>query len=73
MRKFAESTAPSLLNDPYFVFGEDTKALFDLYNPQKYVDVYQVIAADGHIAVVSSTPSATFDKIESFIKAKAGS
>jgi hypothetical protein len=31
-----------------------------------------VIAPDGHIAVVSSTPPATFDKIESFIKPKTG-
>lgn len=73
MRKFAESVAPKLLHDPHFVFGEDTKALFDLYNPHKFIDVYQVIGADGHIALVSSTPSATFDKIQSFLKAKTGS
>jgi thiol-disulfide isomerase/thioredoxin len=73
IRKFAEPVALKLLNDPHFVFGDDTKALFDLYNPHKFVDVYQVIAPDGHVAVVSSTPSATFDKIEGFIKPKIGS
>ena len=70
MHKFVEQTAPKLLNDPHFVIGDDTKALFDLYNPHKFVDVYQVIAPDGHVAVVSSTPSATFDKIQHFIKPK---
>lgn len=73
MHKFVEQTAPQLLNDPHFVIGDDTKALFDLYNPHKFVDVYQVIAPDGHIAVASSTPSVTFGKIESFIKPKTGS
>jgi thiol-disulfide isomerase/thioredoxin len=73
MHKFVEQTAPKLLNDRHFVIGDDTKALFDLYNPHKFVDVYQVIAPDGHVAVVSSTPSATFGKIERFIKPKTGS
>ena len=73
IRKFAEPVALKLLNDPHFVFGDDTKALFDLYNPHKFVDVYQVIAPDGHVAVVSSTPSATFNKIDGFIKPKTGS
>ena len=72
MHKFVEQTAPKLLNDPHFVFGNDTKTLFDLYNPHKFVDVYQVIAPDRHIAVVSSTPSVTFGKIEHFIKPKNG-
>jgi thiol-disulfide isomerase/thioredoxin len=73
MHKFVEQTAPKLLNDPHFVIGDDTEALFDLYNPHKFVDVYQVIAPDGHVAVVSSTPSVTFDKIQRFIKPKSGS
>lgn len=73
MHTFVKQSAPTLLNDPHFVIGDDTKALFDLYNPRKFIDVYQVIAADGHVAVVSSTPSATFDKIETFIKPKNGS
>ena len=73
MHQFVEQAAPKLLNDPHFVIGDDTKALFDLYNPHKFVDVYQVIAPDGHVAVVSSTPSATFGKIASFIKPKTGS
>ncbi|KDM65698.1 MULTISPECIES: peroxiredoxin [unclassified Acidiphilium] len=71
MHKFVEEVAPKLLNDPHFVIGEDTKALFDLYNPHHYIDVYQVIAPDGRIAVDSSTPSATFGKIERFIQPKA--
>ncbi|MDA8051249.1 MAG: redoxin domain-containing protein [Rhodospirillales bacterium] len=73
MHKFVEQVAPKLLNDPHFVIGKDTKALFDLYNPHHFIDVYQVIAPDGHIVVVSSTPSATFNKIEGFIKPKTGS
>lgn len=73
MHQFVEQTAPKLLNDPHFVIGDDSKALFDLYNPHHFIDVYQVIAPDGHIAVVSSTPSATFDKIKRFIKPKTGS
>lgn len=73
IREFAESVAPKLLNDPHFVFGEDTKSLFDLYNPHKFVDVYQVVAPDGNVAVVSSAPSANFTSIESFIKPKFGS
>ena len=73
MHDFVAGGAPKLLNDPHFVIGEDTKALFDLYNPHHYIDVYQVIAPDGRIAVDSSTPSATFGKIEGFIKPKTGS
>ncbi|HQT62684.1 MULTISPECIES: peroxiredoxin [unclassified Acidiphilium] len=73
MHNFIEQAAPTLLHDSHFVIGDDTKALFDLYNPHKFVDVYQVIAPDGHVAVVSSTPSATFGKIERFIKPKTGS
>ena len=73
MHQFVEQAASKLLNDPHFVIGDDTKALFDLYNPHKFVDVYQVIAPDGHVAVVSSTPSATFNKIDGFIKPKTGS
>lgn len=71
IRKFAEQVAPKLVNDPHFVFGEDTKALFDLYNPRHFIDTYEVITPNGHVAVVSSAPSATFDKIESFITPKA--
>jgi thiol-disulfide isomerase/thioredoxin len=73
MKTFVEKAAPTLLQDPHFVFGEDTETLFKLYNPRHYIDVYQLIAPNGHIAVVSSTPSATFDKIEHFIKTEAKS
>lgn len=73
IREFAKSVAPGLLNDPHFVFGEDTKSLFDRYNPHKVVDVYQVVAPDGNVAVVSSAPSATFANIERFIKPRSGS
>ncbi|MGH7073455.1 MAG: TlpA family protein disulfide reductase [Stellaceae bacterium] len=73
IRKFAEEVAPKLLHDPHFVFGEDTKTLFDSYNPHHYVDVYQLITPDRHIAAASSTPSVTFDKIEAFIKSKPAS
>ncbi|OZB39260.1 MAG: hypothetical protein B7X48_09870 [Acidiphilium sp. 34-60-192] len=65
--KFAEQTAPSLMHDPHFVFGNDTKALYELYNPHHYVDVYDLIGADNKIKTVSSTPSATFGKIKAFI------
>ncbi len=68
MRDFARSTAPALLKDPHFVFGQDSQALFERYNPHKFVDIYQVIAADGQVRLVSSAPSATFDKIEAFIQ-----
>jgi len=73
IREFTNQVAPQLLSNPHFVFGEDTKELFDLYNPHHYVDVFLVIAPDGHIALVSSTPSTTFDKIDGFIKPKTGS
>lgn len=73
MHKFVEKVAPKLLNDSHFVIGSDTKTLFDLYNPHHYVDVYQVIASDGHIAVVSSDIPVTFDKLANFIKPKVGS
>ena len=65
--KFAEQTAPSLMRDPHFVFGNDTKALYTLYNPHHYVDVYDLIGIDNKIQAVSSTPSATFGKIKAFI------
>ncbi len=65
--KFAEQTAPSLMHDPHFVFGDDTKALYTLYNPHHYVDVYDLIGSDNKIKTVSSTPSATFGKIKAFI------
>jgi thiol-disulfide isomerase/thioredoxin len=73
MEKFVAEAAPTLLHDPHFVFGEDTETLFKLYNPHHYIDVYQLIAPDGRIAVISSTPSATFGKIEQFIKVQAKS
>ena len=68
IRAFASSVAAPLLKDPHFVFGEDTKALFDRYNPRKFVDIYQVIAADGRVRLTSSSPSATFGKIEAFLQ-----
>lgn len=68
IRAFASSVAAPLLKDPHFVFGEDTKALFDRYNPRKFVDIYQVIAADGHVRLASSSPSATFGRIEAFLR-----
>ncbi|WP_293026719.1 hypothetical protein [Pandoraea sp.] len=68
MREFASSVAAPLLKDPHFVFGEDTEALFERYNPRKFVDIYQVIAANGRVRLTSSSPSATFDKIEGFIR-----
>ncbi len=70
MRDFANSVAPNLLHDAHFVFGQDTQTLFERYNPRKFVDVYQVIAPDGRIALASSSPSATFDKIEEFVRPK---
>ncbi|MDE2343734.1 MAG: redoxin family protein [Betaproteobacteria bacterium] len=68
--KFAEQTAPSLMHDPHFVFGDDTKALYSLYNPHHYVDVYDLIGADNKIKTVSSTPSATFGKIKALISSE---
>lgn len=70
MEKFVAANAPALLHDSHFIIGEDTEALFKLYNPHHYVDVYHLIGPDGHIAVISSAPSVTFDKIEKFIKAQ---
>ncbi|GAN78595.1 redoxin family protein [Acidocella aminolytica] len=67
IKKFAEQTAPSLMRDAHFVFGDDTKALYALYNPHHYVDVYDLIGTDNKIQAVSSTPSATFGKIKAFI------
>ncbi len=70
IKEFAHQTAPGLLHDPHFIFGDDTKALFTLYNPQHYVDVYDLIGGDGMIKAVSSTPSASFDQIRHFITAE---
>jgi thiol-disulfide isomerase/thioredoxin len=68
--KFATQAAPSLMHDPHFIFGDDTKALYTLYNPHHYVDVYDLISKDRKIKTVSSTPSATFGKIKAFIAAE---
>ena len=68
MRDFAKAVAPALLNDPHFVFGEDTQTLFERYNPGKFVDIYQVISRDSKIRLLSSSPSATFGKIEALIQ-----
>lgn len=73
MTKFVEDAAPTLLHDPHFVIGKDTETLFKLYNPHHYVDVYQLIEPNGHIAAISSTPSVTFSKIARFIKSQAKS
>lgn len=67
--KFATQAAPSLMHDPHFIFGDDTKALYTLYNPHHYVDVYDLISKNRKITTVSSTPSATFGKIKAFIAA----
>lgn len=69
METFVTANAPALLRDSHFLIGEDTKALFNLYNPHHYVDVYHLIEPDGHIVAISSAPSVTFDKIEQFIAA----
>ncbi|MGH7071731.1 MAG: oxidoreductase [Acetobacteraceae bacterium] len=71
METFVRKSAPALLNDPHFIIGEDTETLFRLYNPHHYIDVYQLITANGHIAVVSSAPSASFDKIKNFVTSAA--
>jgi thiol-disulfide isomerase/thioredoxin len=71
--KFATQAAPSLMHDPHFIFGDDTKALYTLYNPHHYVDVYDLISNDRKITAVSSTPSATFGKIKAFIAADSSS
>src|SRR5579875_1101878 len=70
MGKFVAANAPALLHDPHFIIGEDTEELFRRYNPHHYVDVYHLIGSDGRIAVISSAPSATFDKLAQFIKAE---
>lgn len=67
--KFATQAAPSLMHDPHFIFGDDTKALYTLYNPHHYVDVYDLISKDRKITTASSSPSATFGKIKAFIAA----
>jgi thiol-disulfide isomerase/thioredoxin len=71
--KFATQAAPSLMGDPHFIFGDDTKALYTLYNPHHYVDVYDLISKNRKITTVSSTPSATFGKIKAFIEAEPSS
>lgn len=68
MEEFTAENAPALLRDSHFIIGEDTQALFKLYNPHRYVDVYYLIDAKGHVALTSSAPSMTFAKIEQFIK-----
>ena len=68
---FAQQAAPSLMHDPHFVFGDDTQELYTLYNPKHFVDVYDLIGADGKIKTVSSAPSATFNKIRHFMTAEA--
>lgn len=73
MEKFVAEAAPTLRHDQHFVFGEDTKTLFKLYNPHHFIDIYQLIEAGGRVALVSSAPSATFGKIERFIRAAAKS
>ncbi|HEU0196136.1 MAG TPA: redoxin domain-containing protein [Nevskiaceae bacterium] len=69
MHKFTLAQAPTLLHDSHFVIGKDTKALFDVYNPHHYVDVYYLIKPDGHVAAVSSNPAITFNKIKRFVAA----
>lgn len=65
--QFAQQVAPALLHDPHFIFGDDSENLYQLYNPQHYVDIYELIDPDGQVNVVSSAPSATFEKISDFI------
>lgn len=64
---FARQVAPALLHDPHFIFGDDSETLYQLYNPQHYVDIYELIDPTGQVNAVSSAPSATFDKISDFI------
>lgn len=68
IRKFAKEVAPRLLGDPHFVFGNATQALATAYNPRHYVDIYQLVTQSGKIAAVSSTPSVTFKRIETFVQ-----
>ncbi len=70
MEKFVAANAPALLHDSHFIIGEDTEELFNLYNPHHYIHVYHLIDPNGQIAVISSAPSVSFNKIEQFIKAK---
>jgi hypothetical protein len=68
IRAFAAKVAPGLLKDPHFVFGDDTKALYDATNPLHAVDLYHLIAADGRIVATGSAPSATYGTIARFLK-----
>ncbi len=67
--KFAAQVAPSLLDDPYFVFGNDSKILYQRYNPNHDIDIYDLINTDHQITLIGSTPSATFGTIKAFINA----
>ena len=67
--KFASQVAPSLLHDRHFVFGNDSKDLYQRYNPDHDIDIYDLIDTDHQITLIGSTPSATFGKIKAFINA----
>lgn len=68
MDKFVAQNAPALLHDSHFIIGDDTAALYRLYNPHHFVDVYYLIAPSKQILVESSNPAITFAKIKRFIK-----
>ncbi|MGH7121346.1 MAG: peroxiredoxin family protein [Acetobacteraceae bacterium] len=71
MAEFVEKAAPKLLHDPHVIIGEDTEAVYKLYDPHHFVDVYYLIRPDGRLALTASAPAATFDKIATFIGARA--
>jgi hypothetical protein len=68
MEKFVAANAPALLHDSHFLIGEDTQALYKLYNPRHFIDVYYLIEPNGQVALTASAPSMSFDKIEQFIR-----
>jgi len=63
---FMKKIAPSLLNHKGWVNGEATKDMYQKMNAKRFPDIYYLIDKKGRVQVVSTSPTATMNKILKF-------
>lgn len=63
---FIEKIAPPLLNHKGWVNGEATKTMYRKMNAKRFPDIYYLIDKKGLVQVVSTSPTATMNKILKF-------
>ncbi len=63
---FIKKVAPQLLNHKGWVNGEATETMYRKMNAKRFPDIYYLIDKKGLVRVVSTSPTATMNKILNF-------